>query len=303
MRPAPPAGSPLDDSASAELAEPSPIVESFEAPASPGPVELASPEVPQATPTGQSGPDSPSQPGGWRPSRGIIGLVLLTLLGIAIASLVTPREEPLPVAHPSPAPTPPEPIPTSVPPPSPQEFSFGSPTIEVTRLVRRPGDRDAAEAAAGHVTSVLARLYDVAFLHEDAWIHGPPDEIWDAFLPTLQKRARSDVEPFSLGTAGPRLEKLDVSEATLTARVLLDAAGHPQAILAEVVFEANGRLFDGSGLDLENRATYLLRPSGGSWLIAGYPRIDTTVKAIPSPSSAPSTSRTPSSGPSSTGSP
>ena len=207
------------------------------------------------------------------------------------------------MAHPSPAPTPPEPIPTSVPPPPPELFSFERPTVELTRLVRRPGDRDAAEAAAGHVTSVLARLYDVAFLHEDAWIHGPPDEIWDAFLPTLQERARSDAEPFSLGTAGPSLENLEVSEATLTARVLLDAAGHPQAILAEVVFEANGELFDGSGLDLENRATYLLRPSGGSWLIAGYPEIETTVKAIPPVSSTPSTARTPSSGPSSTGSP
>lgn len=302
MRPAPPAGSPLDDSASTELSDPSPVVELVGAPASPRPADSVSPELRRGTPTGHPGPRSTRQPGGWRPSRSLIGLVLLTLLGIAIAALAQPRGERLPVGHPSPAPTPPEPLPTFAPPPS-EAFSFENPTVEVTRLFRRPGDRDAAEAAVGHVTSVLARLYDVAFLNEKAWIHGPPDEIWEAFLPTLRKRARSDAEPFSLGTEGASLEKLEVSKATLTARVLLDAAGHPQAILAEVVFEAHGDLLDGGGLDLENRATYLLRPSGGSWLITGYPRLETTLKPVPSASFLPSTSRPPSFGPSSTGSP
>jgi len=225
--------------------------------------------------------------------------VLAALLTVAIVALANRKESPPPIARPSPQPTAPapEPTPTS-PPPPPPAFSFEDVTVRTT-AVSSVKNHDAAVAAAQSVATSLSGFYDRAFLEQQTWSAGPPDDLWDVFSESLRTRARSDAASFSLGSAGPSIRTLEVSTATITATVLLDSGGHPTALLADVRFEAIGELEDGRGLDLTNRATYLFRPSGGSWLIAGYPDVRTDLKRMPAPSPSGAQSESPQASPAS----
>jgi hypothetical protein len=90
-----------------------------------------------------------------------------------------------------------------------------------------------------------------------------------------------------------------VTDATLSVRVLLDPQGRPQAAVASVVFDASGTLKGGEAVIVTNRASFLMRPAGGSWVVVGYPAASTDVQSpTPSPSASTSPSPTASGSPS-----
>jgi hypothetical protein len=161
----------------------------------------------------------------------------------------------------------------------------------------------AAQAVAVKVQTTLSAFYDAAFMDPKARGQGPASAAWNAFARPAQERAKADAESLTLGEAGSGIDRLSVTEASLSVRMLLDPRGRPQAAIAVVVFDASGTLKSGDAVLVSNRASFFLRPAGDNWLVVGYPSAHTEVQAsapTPSPaasaSASPTTSASPTSG-------
>jgi hypothetical protein len=124
---------------------------------------------------------------------------------------------------------------------------------------------------------------------------GLPASAWNAFARPVQDRARSDASSLTLGESGATIDKLSVTDATLSVRVLLDPQGRPQAAVANVMFAATGTLSGGAAVLVSNRASFLLRPAGETWVVVGYPTASTDVQS-PAPSPSASVTATPTAG-------
>lgn len=144
--------------------------------------------------------------------------------------------------------------------------SMGGKRIAAPRPMARP------------VARTLSALYGGLFLDPDAWEEGPTSEAWSSFSRDAMARAREDIGSFSLGDVGPRVETLDVTRSRLDVRLLLDDGNRVLAAFAAVRFSAAGELSDGRRVNLRNRASYILRPIGGRWVVVGYPVAETKVK-------------------------
>jgi hypothetical protein len=142
----------------------------------------------------------------------------------------------------------------------------------------------AARNAATAIQSTLSGFYDAAFMDPGTRRQGLPSGAWEAFAKGLRKRARADADALTLGEAAASIERLSVTNASLSVRLLIDPRGRPTAAFATVVLDASGTGSGGETVLVSNRATFLLRPSGRRWLVVGYPRATTNVESPSSPS-------------------
>ncbi|MGH2557238.1 MAG: hypothetical protein ACRDHO_16230 [Actinomycetota bacterium] len=154
----------------------------------------------------------------------------------------------------------------------------------------------AARNAATAIQSTLSGFYDAAFMDPETWKQGFPPDAWKAFAAPLRKQAKADADALTLGEAAASIERLSVTNASLSVRLLIDPRGRPTAAFATVVLDASGTATGGEPVLVTNRATFLLRPSGRRWLVVGYPRAATNVESPSSPS--PGATATPSGSPS-----
>jgi hypothetical protein len=189
----------------------------------------------------------------------------------------------------------PTPLPTSPPAPPREAFVFPLDRTTATSTGRR--NNAGARTAATRIQATLSGFYDAAFMDPENRKRGLPAGAWDGFAPRVRERARSDAEALTLGTSGPSITDLSVTEASLSVRVLLDPRGRPHAAVATVRFDAEGTLQTGESVVVSNRASFLLEPDGDTWLVVGYPRAETEVESV-APSPTPSVSVTPSGSPS-----
>lgn len=150
----------------------------------------------------------------------------------------------------------------------------------------------AADDAAVAIAGRLSAFYDTVFMDPTTWKDGVPDKAWRIFDPPILDRAQGDADAFTLGDATPDLATLSVQKSALVVKVLLDPKGRPDTAVAEVTFVASGKLKDGSGVEVTNHASLLLRVEGGLWFVIGYPSASTNVEtagAAATPSTTPST--------------
>ncbi|HYT77901.1 MAG TPA: hypothetical protein VEQ37_01295 [Actinomycetota bacterium] len=183
------------------------------------------------------------------------------------------------------------PPPTSPPPPSREAFAF--PLSKTHAVATGKGNAAETQRAAAGIQTTLSAFYDAAFMDPKARQQGLPAGAWNAFAQPIQEQAKSDAGSLTLGEAGRTIDQLSVTDASLSVRVLLDPSGHPQAAIANVTFDASGKLTGGEAVLVSNRASFLLRPApGGRWLVYGYPNAKTEVEA-PSPTPSPSASGSP----------
>lgn len=167
-----------------------------------------------------------------------------------------------------------------------ERFSFPPPRVTSSSLShKRPMQ---LRAAVDGVTMTLSALYDGLFVHPGSWAEEPVPEVWSVFSPAAATRARRDVRSLTFGNVAPTVERVDVKGAKLAVRLLFDANANPVAAVAKVRFDATGLLAEGRRFVLANRASYLLRPVRGQWLIVGYPSARTKVRErAPTPGSSP----------------
>lgn len=142
----------------------------------------------------------------------------------------------------------------------------------------------AARDAAAAIQATLSGFYDAAFMDPKTWTQGLPAGAWKAFAGSLRDRAQSDADALTLGTAAPTIERLAVTHASLSVRLLLDPRGRPTAAFASVALDASGAQAGGEPVVVTNRTIFLLRPSRGQWLVVGYPSASTNVESPPPPS-------------------
>ena len=155
------------------------------------------------------------------------------------------------------------------------------------------GKRSAAAArdAATEIQTTLSAFYDAAFMDPRTRKQGLSPGAWNAFARSIRERARKDAASLTLGEPASRVDALSITDASLSVRVLLDPKGSPDAAIATVVFEASGTLIGGEPVQVSNRASFLLKPIDGRWLVVGYPQAKTELEA-PSPTPSPSATPT-----------
>lgn len=137
----------------------------------------------------------------------------------------------------------------------------------------------AADNAAVEIAGRLSAFYDTVFMDPATWSVGVPDKAWKIFDPAILDRAQRDADAFTLGDPPPDLAALAVDESALVVKILLDPNGRADAAVAEVTFVASGELKDGTGVEVTNHASLLLRVEGGLWFVFGYPNATTKVES------------------------
>jgi hypothetical protein len=137
----------------------------------------------------------------------------------------------------------------------------------------------AADDAAVGIAGRLSAFYDTVFMDPATWKDGVPDKAWQIFDPSILDRVQGDADAFTLGDPPPDLATLSVQKSAFIVKVLLDPKGRPDAAVAEVTFVASGKLKDGTGVQVTNHASLLLRVEGGMWFVIGYPSASTNVEA------------------------
>jgi hypothetical protein len=232
--------------------------------------------------------------GGLRLARILVAVLVLAVVGVSIAMVVA-RSHHTPVGSPGPNSTPSgsSPAPSA----SPPRVAFNFPPPEIIGQAVLGGGKHLAVDPAQLIQTALSRYYDQAFMDPATWTGGVPGAAWSAFDASIRDQAKEDASSLALGTSIPDLASLQVTKATLTVHVLLDAKDQPEAAEADVVFLAAGVDSGAGQVTVTNRATFLFRLVGGEWLIFAYPTTTTTVTTTPtSPSATPTATSTPSAG-------
>jgi hypothetical protein len=186
-------------------------------------------------------------------------------------------------------------------PSAPPRAAFVLPLAKTSTVALRKRNAGATRNAVTAIQTTLSGFYDAAFMDPKTWKEGLPSGAWEAFVEGLRDQAKADAGALTLGEAAATMERLDVTNASLSVRLLLDPKGRPTAAFATVVLDGSATLAGDEPVIVSNRATFLMRPSGGQWLVAGYPRVTTNVESPPSPS--PGAGGTPSPTPSGSASP
>jgi hypothetical protein len=158
-------------------------------------------------------------------------------------------------------------------------FAFASVTFSADAVTGKSGSK-AAQQAGAHIQDTLTAFYDAAFADPASWSGTVPAGAWDSFDASLRDRARHDAQSLTIGSAGTGLSTLTFPQSRLTVRVLVDQHGNAQAAVATVTLDGAGTTTDGAPMELTNRASFILEPSGGDWRILGYPHVKTSVEPI-----------------------
>jgi hypothetical protein len=167
-------------------------------------------------------------------------------------------------------------------------FTFPLSSVRGVALRGAAAQRVSRTVATG-VQTTLSAFYRSAFLDPAAWSSGPADTAWRAFDGSVRQRAVADTDALTIGRHPGTVASIAASSSTLAVRVLVAPGGLPQAAIADVTFEAGGRLGDGGTFEVSNRAHFLLQPVHGAWVVTGYPSAHTNVSTgagagSPSPS-------------------
>ena len=166
-------------------------------------------------------------------------------------------------------------------------FTFKLDKVRSTALSRKHSTKIPPEVAAS-VQQTLSDVYGGLFLDPKAWSTGPPgDTFSNDFTGKAGAEAQKEAATLGLGQLTGQVTDLKVESSSLDVRVLLDTHSHPTAAIGEVKFVAAATLKNGQIVDITNTASYLMEQSGGKWLVAGYPKTRSKVKAAsvsPAPS-------------------
>ena len=150
------------------------------------------------------------------------------------------------------------------------EFSFDLGTIRGFP-VAEPADRDEIESVSEDIRERLDALYVAAFIDPSKWEGGEFPEVFEAFGPGAERRARKDLEDLTIGeAASTALTYVKPLTGHLSVRFLVDETRSPVAAVAKAQFSADGDAEDGVNVAIQHDATYYMEPVDGAWLIVGY---------------------------------
>src|SRR5918996_345274 len=125
-------------------------------------------------------------------------------------------------------------------PSAPARDAFVLPLAKTSTVALQRRNAAAARNAATAIQSTLSGFYDAAFMDPGTRRQGLPSGAWEAFAKGLRKRARADADALTLGEAAASIERLSVTNASLSVRLLIDPRGRPTAAFATVVLDASG---------------------------------------------------------------
>lgn len=166
-----------------------------------------------------------------------------------------------------------------LPSPLPSRAAFTFPTPSVSAVSMGDAKSNGAETVAAKVQLTLSDYYDFAFLDPSSWTGTTPAEAWAQFSSGAVASAKQDEASLTLSAAGGKIADLKVSSSSMRIKILFDAHGKALEAIATVSFQAGGTMKDGSAVQVVSTGSYLLRESGGKWLITGFPHVTTTVDA------------------------
>lgn len=216
-------------------------------------------------------------PGGRR--RLILGRVALAVVALALVALAI-RQVTRSAPSAAPGQHPPGVGPTATP-RVPTRPPFFFPIKAEAPAITGKARPAAANDASIEIGARLSTFYDAVFMDPTTWTGGVPDDAWKIFDPSIVDRARGDADAFTMGDRAAGLASLSVTTSKLEVKVLLDPAGDPSTVVAEVDFVATGTTKDGQAVTVTNHASFLLRSSRGLWMVFGYPSASTDVQTAP----------------------
>lgn len=136
--------------------------------------------------------------------------------------------------------------------------------------------QQAATNAGKAIGTRLSAFYDATLANPSSWPSGPPAAAWDVFASEIRGTAQKDASAFTLGKAGPQMQRLTFTTATLRVQVLLDSKGKVAGAEADVTIDAAGATRAGPA-DVAAHASFLLAFEDGRWMITGYPKASVDV--------------------------
>jgi hypothetical protein len=125
-------------------------------------------------------------------------------------------------------------------------------------------------APAQLVRQTMTGLYSAAFVDPELWAGGRFPAVFDFFAGEARKRAHRDLEELTLGPAAADLAAVRPGRASLGVRFLVDAHRHPVAAVVGMRFVGAAITPDGGEIPLRHGGEYVLRPTGGRWLVEAY---------------------------------
>ena len=156
--------------------------------------------------------------------------------------------------------------------PSPAFPTYGL-AVELGRVGGYPVARDVPDRRLQRegeaVRETMTGLYTAGFVDPAQWQGGGFPTVPDFFSGQAHQQAREDVQDLTLGRAAGILASVRPEHARVLVRFLLDARRRPIAATADMEFRGTG-LAEGVEVPIRHEGRYLLRPTGGRWLIVAY---------------------------------
>jgi hypothetical protein len=149
------------------------------------------------------------------------------------------------------------------------EFSF--------QLIRVKGDSPAGnidgddlQAEAESVRETMDALFVAGYVDPDKWEGGRFPEALDQFARSARRKAKKDLDQFTLGADAEHLSSVQPVNGRLEVKFLADGDQNTIGAVAQAVFAANGTAESGGTVAIQHDGTYYLGPSGEGWEIIGY---------------------------------
>jgi hypothetical protein len=125
-------------------------------------------------------------------------------------------------------------------------------------------------APAQAVRQTMTGLYSAAFVDPGLWAGGRFPSVFGFFGGQARQRVHRDLEDLTLGPAAAHLAAVRPGRASLGVRFLMDAHRHPVAAVAAMRFVGAAITADGGEIPLRHGGEYVLRRTGGRWLVVAY---------------------------------
>jgi hypothetical protein len=149
------------------------------------------------------------------------------------------------------------------------EFSF--------QLVRVKGespagniDGDDLQTEAESVRETMDALFVAGYVDPGKWEGGTFPEALDQFARSARRRAKKDLDQFTLGTDAEHLSSVQPVNGRLEVKFLADGEQNTIGAVAKAVFAANGTAKSGGTVAIQHDGTYYLSPEDDGWQIIGY---------------------------------
>jgi hypothetical protein len=149
------------------------------------------------------------------------------------------------------------------------EFSF--------QLVRVKGDSPAGnidgddlQSEAESVRETMDALFVAGYIDPDKWEGGRFPEALDQFARSARRRAKKDLDQFTLGADAEHLSSVQPVNGRLEVKFLADGEQNTVGAVAQAVFAANGTVESGGTVAIQHDGTYYLSPEDDGWQIIGY---------------------------------